>query len=221
MNYTAKQIAASLDLAVLKPTATRDDVRNACALANKYGIKSVCVAPTHVALAAPLFNNVSCVIGYPHGNTFTNSKRYEAFHAMRNGARELDVVINYGQFLDGNSDLVMYELWQVVLVAKRHNALVKAILETYFYTPQQLRDACAICINAEVDYIKTSTGVGTGAIQDDVRVILDAVRGTSVRVKASGGIWTYEQAARFLDMGCTRIGSSSFHSLLPGESNNE
>jgi len=222
MNYTAEQIAARLDLAVLKPTATRNDVKCACALANKHGIKSVCVAPIYVPLAVSLFNNVSCVIGFPHGNSMPDSKCHESWYAMIKGAKELDVVVNYGRFLDGDSEPMERELQLIVRDAKYHDVPVKAILETYYYSPLQIREACRICADAEVDFIKTSTGYAEyGAEEWAVKQIINAVRGTPLCVKASGGIKTYKDAARMLDLGCDRIGSGSFHSLLPTETNHE
>jgi len=222
MNYTAEQIAARLDLAVLKPTATRNDVKCACALANKHGIKSVCVAPIYVPLAVSLFNNVSCVIGFPHGNSMPDTKCHEALYAMINGAKELDVVVNYGRFLDGDSEPMELELQEIVREAKYHNVLVKAILETCYYSRLQIREACYICADTEVGFVKTSTGYASnGATEWAVQEIIDAVCLTPLRVKASGGIKTYKDAARMLDLGCDRIGSGSFHSLLPTETNHE
>jgi deoxyribose-phosphate aldolase len=215
MNYTSQQIADALDLAVLKPTATAGDVTRACALANKHKIKSVCVAPCNVRLAAGLFDNISAVVGFPHGNSTADAKYYEAVAAIRDGAKELDVVINYGRFLDGELWPVMTELALVVSAAHRSGVLVKAILETCRYTSKQTTEACRICVDAGVDFVKTSTGFGRhGATPDAVQLMLDAVQGKA-RVKASGGIATYADAARYLDMGCARIGSSKFYELLP------
>jgi len=216
MNYTKEDIAAALDLAVLKPTATMEDVRCACALANKHGIKSVCVAPVYIWLAASMHDNVSTVIAFPHGNTVPNAKLEEAYLAMTNGARELDVVVNYGRFLDGDHDIVFAELKPIITRARRYGAKVKAILETCYYTPAQLVDACNRCIEAGVDFLKTSTGFGReGADPKRVNLMLNAAEGTDVEVKASGGIRAYADAERYLDMGCTRLGSSHFLELLP------
>ncbi len=214
MSYTPQQIAAALDLAVLKPTATADDVRDACALANKHNIVSVCVAPCHVKLAASIHDNVSTVIGFPHGNGLWNAKLVEAAKAIDNGAKELDVVVNYGRYLDGDRITIGEELW--ALVGLHPDVRVKAILESCYYTPAQLLDAAKICVNFGVDWLKTSTGFGReGATPGAVAILLKAAEGTSVEVKASGGVKTYADASTYLTMGCTRLGSSRYSELLP------
>ena len=214
MTYTKEKIASVLDLAVLKPTATRADVRDACAIANKYGIKSVCVAPCNVELAAHRGVNVCAVIGFPHGNSTLEAKYAEAVKAMRDGATELDVVLNYGRFLDGDIYTVQAELGLIVATAHSCGVRVKAILESCFYTPNQLREMCHICVDGGVDFVKTSTGFFDGATVGVVQILIDSV-GDQCRVKASGGVNTYARAARYLDMGCLRLGASNFFNLLP------
>ena len=216
MSYSKEQIAAILDLAVLKPTATQQDIKDACALANKHGIRSVCVAPCNVKLAASLFGNVSAVVGFPHGTSEPAVKYLEATTAMRDGARELDMVLNYGRFLGGDPSPVIAELAVVVSAAHQVGVTVKAILETCYHTPAQIREMCRICVNCGTDFVKTSTGFGQeGATFGTVQIMLDAVDGSGVQVKASGGIHHYAQVARYLDLGCTRIGASNFNELLP------
>lgn len=215
MNYTTEDIADSLDLAVLQPTAAAADVRAACALAVARGIKSVCVAPTWVPMAANLHNNVCAVIAFPHGDTTPNVKYAESLAAINAGAKELDVVTAYGQFLGGNNPRVFWEIADIVRLAKPRGVLIKAILETCYYTQDQIREACRLCIAVGVDFVKTSTGFGAGgATPEAVKTMLEAVNGKA-QVKASGGIKTYADAAYFLDMGCTRIGASRFWELLP------
>ena len=215
MTYTPRQIADALDLAVLKPNATRNDVECACALAYKHKIKSVCVAPIYVPLAVNLFGNVSCVIGFPHGNSTPDAKYREAADALRDGAKELDVVTNYGRFLDGDSSPIIEELEVIVSVTHGRGAVVKAILETCYYTPKQIRQACDICVEHGVDFVKTSTGFGPkGAEYVPTLTMIDAVK-DKCQVKASGGINNYARAQFYLDLGCTRLGSSKFLELLP------
>lgn len=216
MTYTQQQIADALDLAVLKPTATTDDVIAACELAAYYGIKSICVASSLVPRVRATGETACAVIGFPHGNMLPSAKRAEAVAAMKMGARELDVVVNYGRFLNGYLDYIPYELAGIVDSAKARGVVVKAILETCYYSPHQIRVACGRCIAAGVDFVKTSTGFGpAGATPEAVKIMIDAVRGTNVGVKASGGIKTYADAARYLDLGCTRIGASVYRELLP------
>ncbi len=218
--YTKEEICNALDYSVLKPTATKNDIVCACALANKNNIKSVCVAPIYVPLAASLFDNVSTVIGFPHGNIPPSTKAMEAWSAIYYGARELDVVVNYGLFLDGDSELMRSELKEIVRIAQlaSKQVIVKAILETCYYTTRQLVKACGILQRCGVDFIKTSTGFASeGATRGVVNVLRDAIYylDSDMRIKASGGIKTYKDVCTFLEMGCTRIGSSSFYDLLP------
>lgn len=215
MNYTKEQIAAALDLAVLKPTATTADVRAACALAVARKIKSVCVAPTWVPMASDLYGNVCAVISFPHGSTLPKAKYAEAVAAMDCGAKELDVVVNYGRFLDSGHPDAFWEIATIVEAARPRGVLVKAILEICHYAPDQLHQACRLCVESGVDFVKTSTGFGlSGASVEAVKTMLEAVDGEA-QVKASGGIKTYADAARYLDLGCTRLGSSTYLGLLP------
>jgi len=215
MTYTKEQIAAALDLAVLKPTATAADVRAACALAVVGKVKSVCVAPAWVPMASDLYDNVCAVVAFPYGNTLPEAKHAEAVAAMDCGAKELDVVVNYGRFLDGGQHDAFWEIASIVKTAHPRGVLVKAVLEVCHYTPDQLRQACRLCVAAGVDFVKTSTGFGVGgATPEAVTTMLQAVDG-EVQVRASGGIKTYADAARYLDLGCTRIGASTYLGLLP------
>ena len=215
MNYTKEQISSALDYAALSPLTTVDDIKRSCALANKNAIRSVCVAPIYVLFASQLFDNVSTVIGFPHGNTLPASKIHEAYCAIQSGAKEIDFVINYGRFLDGDDYILKLELESMVLIAKRYHILIKAILETCYYTPKQIWNACRICATSGVNYVKSSTGYGKhGATPETIDIMLDAVKGKA-EVKASGGIHNYAQVKLYLDMGCTRIGSSYYQALLP------
>lgn len=214
MSYTKQQIADALDYAVLNPSVTEEDISVGCAFANKHKLVSICVAPVHVQLAASYHPNVSTVISYPHGNLDLLSKYQSAMNAIVAGAKELDVVVNFGRYLGGDGAIIYNELQPICVYARTRGVLVKAILETALYTSCQLRDACRLCVTAGVDFIKTSTGAIRGATVGDVITILDAV-GDRVGVKASGGIKKYADVAQFLDLGCERIGSSSYLELLP------
>jgi deoxyribose-phosphate aldolase len=210
-----ERIARALDLAVLKPTATREDVRKAAALVEKEGIASLCVAPCNVTVARRITTRVTAVIGFPHGNTTPAVKLAEAALAVGHGATELDVVINYGRFLEGRERLVHEELTWIVHTVRKFGVPVKAILETCYYNGQQLWNACQLCVKCGVDFVKTSTGYAAGgATPEAVRVMLEAVAGKA-QVKASGGIKTYADAAMYLDLGCTRLGAGRYEELLP------
>ncbi len=221
-NYTKEEICNALDYSVLKPTTTRADIVCACTLANKSHIKSVCVPQIHVPLACSMFWNVSTVIGFPHGNTPPSIKATEALAAIQCGAMELDVVVNYGRFLDGDSEFMISELNEIVRIAHHpsRRVIVKAILETCYYTTPQLIEACRILHRCGVDFVKTSTGFASkGATMAAVNELLNTISDldSDMQVKASGFIRTYKDVCAYLEMGCTRIASSSFYSLLPQE----
>jgi len=215
MTYTKEQIAAALDLAVLKPTATRYDVIEAAKLVEAHNIASICVAPINVAIARKHTRRVCAVIGFPHGNSLVEVKRVEAARAIDYGACELDVVMNYGRFLEGHWSTIESELYSIISEAHSYGISVKVILETCYYTPEQIIQACEICVSCGANWVKTSTGYADGgATPGVVQLMLDSVK-DKAQVKASGGIKTYADAKRYLDMGCTRIGSSRFTELLP------
>lgn len=213
--YSPKEIANALDYAVLSPLATLETIRDGCTFANKHGLKSICVAPVNVELAAKLHGNVCSVIGFPHGNVCSGIKYMEAIRAVVDGARELDVVVNYGRYLGGNLGIIKEDLRDICAYARANGVLVKSLLESCYYTSSQLRDACRRCVEAGVHFVKTSTGFGkSSATPGDVAVMLDAVKGPGVQVKASGGIKNYGDARQYLDLGCTRLGSSRYLELL-------
>ena len=213
MSYTPEQIADALDYAVLSPLATIEDIQFGCAFANKHKLKSICVASVNVNWAASLHDNVTSVIGFPHGNISPHSKAEEAIMAIDNGAKELDVVLNYGRYLGGDLTVIGHDLHTLCHYAKQNGVMVKAILETCHYTTRQIYDACQRCVKEGVDFVKTSTGAFGGATVGAVTAMLDAVDGRA-GVKASGGIKSYGTARTFLDLGCTRLGSSSYLELL-------
>jgi deoxyribose-phosphate aldolase len=213
MNYTNKQIAAALDFAVLKPTTSRDQVTQACELAKANHFASVCVRPCDVRQATSFGVRVSTVIGFPHGGNAVPVKEFEAQHAIWNGADEIDAVINYARLLDGSYDYVYEEIQQLRRAVP--NNILKIILETGCLAKYQTQLACKMCAKAGVDYVKTSTGFnGPGASTVDIIRIREALQGSSVQIKASGGINTNIEAVDYLNLGCTRIGSSKWMELL-------
>lgn len=212
MNDT-RRIAYALDLAVLRPDASSFDVLKAAKAVGPYGFASICVAPCNVQLALSHTPRVCAVIGFPHGNTLSEVKCIEAHRVLDYGAFELDVVINFGRFLDGYTEVVKSELRTIVKDAHPCGVKVKAILETCYYMPKQIELACQICVEAGVDWVKTSTGFAGGATPQAVKIMLKAVGG-SAQVKASGGIKTRADALMYLNLGCTRIGASRYKDLL-------
>jgi deoxyribose-phosphate aldolase len=223
MSYTKEQIAAALDLAVLKPTAATGDVIAAARLVKEENLASICVAPCNVRLAKQYTDRVCAVIGFPHGTTTPEVKEFEARQAIANGATELDVVCNYSYFLDGTCSLDdppfdRLGIGGVVDVAHKQGVLVKAILETYCLDVGQIMQLCEMCVREGVDFVKTSTGCGPGGATPEavwaMRRIIEEL-GSRVQIKASGGIKTYADACHYLRLGCTRIGASVYRELLP------
>ena len=165
--WTKAQVAATLDHAALKPTMTDEDIKVECALGAKHKVASVCVRPSDAPLAAKELEGtgvpVCVVIGFPHGSNRPEVKGLEAKLAIEDGAKELDMVMNIGKFLSGDYDWVKRDIEAVVAEAKKADGvLVKVILETCFLTLEQTAKACEISKEAGADFVKTSTGFGSG-----------------------------------------------------------
>jgi deoxyribose-phosphate aldolase len=164
---------------------------------------------------------VASVIGFPHGAQRPEVKALEARQAIAAGARELDMVMNVGALKSGDQPLVRADIAAVVAEAQPKHVLVKVILETCYLAPAEIAAACRLAESAGADFVKTSTGFGvkasgpTGATPEAVQVMLDTVGGR-LQVKASGGIRTWDDAVRYLDMGCTRIGVGDAAAILDG-----
>lgn len=218
MNYSPQEIANVLDYALLNPNVGNMAIDDAANFCDRHGIKCFCVASANVYIASSYHPNVASVIGFPHGNMSPRAKLEEAKQAVSDGAKELDVVVNYGRFNTGDWGIIKEELGRLTTFAHHHHVIVKAILETCTMNASLIMAACEECIEAEVDYVKTSTGFGcNGADTMAVRTMLDAVEGTGIKVKASGGIKCYKDAKMYLDMGCKRLGTSRYEELLPCE----
>ncbi|MEN6367644.1 MAG: deoxyribose-phosphate aldolase [Thermoguttaceae bacterium] len=218
MNYTREQLLRTLDVAVLRPNATVSEIMTTARAADRLGLASVCVNPINVKIATGICKRVCSVVGFPHGNTYPVVKVQEAGYAVVEGAREIDFVLNYGRFLSGDLGTVEQEIKYLTKLCKPRGIVLKAILETCYLTPPQIDELCKLCVAGGVDFVKTSTGFGDGgATAGAVAVMLNAVKGSNVQVKASGGISTYEDACKFLDMGCTRlgVGYTKWEGILP------
>jgi deoxyribose-phosphate aldolase len=221
MPWTRKQIAQTIDHAALKPVMTDQDIRAACQLGKKYGVASVCVRPSDVALAAQELAGSgvvpSVVIGFPHGANRPETKALEARLAIADGAVELDMVMNIGKFKSGDHAWVQRDIEAVVAEARKQPGVqVKVILETCWLTPEQIATACLIAKAAGADFVKTSTGFGDGPATPEAITVMRKTVGDSLGVKASGGVRTYETACQYLDLGCQRLGVASTKEVLEG-----
>jgi len=210
----ASEIAAMIDHTILKPEANSEDVRRLCQEAIEYGFFSVCVNPTYVKQVHRLLSGskvaTCCVVGFPLGASSPETKAMEARRAIREGASEIDMVINVGAMKSGDEDLVLRDIRAVVEACRDGSALLKVILETSLLTPAEIVRVCEMCMQAGADYVKTSTGFGSaGAKEENVRLMARTVAPRNLGVKASGGIRSYDDAIRMIQAGATRIGASS------------
>ncbi|HAS81837.1 MAG TPA: deoxyribose-phosphate aldolase [Verrucomicrobia bacterium] len=220
MIFTQAQVASVIDHAVLKTEYSDADIRQAAAMCKRRGIGTLCVRPTDALLAARELAGSDCrvcvVVGFPLGANRGEVKALEAEWAIRDGAVELDMVMNVGRFKSGERALVQQDIAGVVAVAHRHGVIVKVILETGLLTACEIADACRLAQAAGADYVKTATGLsGGGATPEAVAIMLDTV-GSSMKVKASGGIRNWADAVAFLRQGCSRLGIGSSEAVLDG-----
>lgn len=214
-------IARIIDHTLLRPEATAADIRKVCTEARKYRFASVCVNPYWVPIAASELAEssvkVCCVAGFPLGANATRIKVAETEAAVRDRAREIDMVINIGELRGGNPDAVREDIRGVVNAAHASGAIVKVILETALLDDPQKTIACTLAKEAGADFVKTSTGFGPGgATVHDVELMRRLV-GDAMGVKASGGIRTLEDARRMIAAGATRIGASASVSIVEAE----
>jgi deoxyribose-phosphate aldolase len=213
-------LASLIDHSVLKPTSTVQDVKDGAVIALKYQTAAYCIRPSDVPLAAKLLAGsevkVCTVIGFPHGTTDTTSKAFEAAEAVRNGAHEVDMVINIGWMLSGDLVAVEDDIRQVVNAARAVNdtTCIKVILETAFLSKEQIVKACELSESAGADFVKTSTGFAPeGATVENI-TLMRATVGERLGVKASGGIRTLEQVEALVAAGASRVGLSGTSEIL-------
>lgn len=209
-------IAEKIDHTLLRADAREEEVRRYCQEAIRHGFASVCVNSCHVSLAAGLLKGsgvkVCCVVGFPLGAMSAKAKAYEASAAVQEGAEEVDMVMNIGAMKDGNICRVEEDIRAVVTASG--NAVVKVILETCLLEPEEIYKACCLSVKAGAGFVKTSTGFSEGgATIESVRLMKQAVGGLA-KVKASGGIRTYEQACDLIEAGADRIGAGNGLLLL-------
>jgi len=205
--------AGLIDHTLLKPEASRDEIRKLCLEAVKFGFASVCINPWNVPLAAELLRGtkvkVCTVIGFPLGATLPQVKIHEAEEVIKLGAQEVDMVINIGALKSGQDDVVESDIRGVVEAAHRGRAICKVILETVLLSVEEKVRALVACKQAGADFVKTSTGFSTaGATAEDV-ALMRAVVGTEIGVKAAGGVRSFEDLKRMVCAGATRIGASA------------
>jgi deoxyribose-phosphate aldolase len=212
-------IGSLIDHTLLKPDATSEDVRKLCAEAVQHNFASVCINSSFVVLAASLLagsvTKPICVVGFPLGAMSSTAKAFEAKEAVLAGAQEIDMVIKIGALKEGSFSLVYEDISQVVQAAKPYP--VKVILETALLTEEEKVFSCVISKAAGAAFVKTCTGFSGGkATEEDIKLMRRVV-GADFGVKASGGIRTYEDAAKMIAAGANRIGTSAGVAIALGE----
>jgi len=236
MKYSYEELAKMIDHSLLHPTMTDQELEEGCRLAAKYQVASVCIKPYATKRAAELLKGtgvlVGAVIGFPHGNSTTESKRYETELACKDGAVEIDMVTNIGKALSGDWRYVEGDVRAVCDEAHKHGAKVKVIFENDYLTKggaglnsdEFKKRLCEICERAGADWVKTSTGYGfvkqpdgsynyKGATEHDLALMRSAVS-AKVQVKAAGGVRDLDGLIRVRELGASRCGASATAAML-------
>jgi deoxyribose-phosphate aldolase len=224
-----KDLAKMIDHSILQPTHTDEDLRIQCEVAKKWDVASVCVKPYAVRQACKFLKDtdvhVGCVIGFPHGNSSTAVKVFEAEQACNDGATEIDMVINIGKALGGDWDYVESEIRSVTSICHQNKAIVKVIFETDFITKEEDKiRLCEICTRVGADFVKTSSGYGfvkqpdgnfnyKGATLEDIG-LMRKHSGPKVQVKCAGGVRTLDDLLKMKAAGATRSGATATEAML-------
>lgn len=224
-----KELAKMIDHSILHPTMTDEDLKRECEVAKKYDVASVCVKPYAVKQAVENLKGtdvlVGCVIGFPAGNSAIEVKVFEAETACKDGAVEIDMVINVAKALQGDWDYIEKEIGAVTEVCHKHGAIVKVIFETdYVNRKEDIIKLCQICTKVGADYVKTSSGFGfvkqangdynyVGATIENLK-LMKASSGPKVKVKAAGGVRSLDGLLAVQEAGCTRCGATATITIL-------
>jgi deoxyribose-phosphate aldolase len=217
---TKEEVAKTIDHAVLKPEFTDADLQKHAQMCIENKVFSMCVKPCDIKSAKTLLEGsgvmVSCVLSFPHGADATPVKIFQAKQAIKDGVDEIDMVMNIGKFLGEDYHYVVEDIASVVEEAHNYGVLVKVIQESGFLTLEQVQKACELSYMAGADFVKTSTGFGPGKATPEVIDVMVKTVGDKMKVKASGGIRTWEDAVAFLDQGADRLGIGSTEAVLNG-----
>jgi deoxyribose-phosphate aldolase len=215
---TYDAIAKRIDHSLLGPTLTEHELKEGCELAARYGTASVCIKPFAVSLAARLLRGTGVAagttVGFPHGGHATAVKVFESQRAMEDGATELDMVINIGHALGGQWEAVAADIAAVTKAAHDGGAIVKVIFENCYLSDDQKVKLCRVCGDVGADYVKTSTGYGTGGATHEDLILMRRSAPLHVKLKAAGGVRTLDGAIAFAELGCDRIGASKTAEIL-------
>lgn len=211
---TNEEMLTYVDHTLLKPTATWNQIKTLCEEAIKYHTASVCIPCSFISRAHEAFPelNLCTVVGFPLGYSTTASKLFETREALHNGASEIDMVVNLGDVKEGNFDKVTQEIRELKKACG--DKILKVIIETCYLTEEEKIELCYCVTDGGADFIKTSTGFGSaGATFDDIKLFREHI-GPGVKIKAAGGIRTYEDIVTYIELGCDRLGCSAAIKVL-------
>lgn len=211
---TNAEMLTYVDHTLLKPTATWDQIKALCQEALKYHTASVCIPCSFIKKAHETFPelNICTVVGFPLGYSTTASKLFETKEALENGASEIDMVVNLGDVKEGNFEKVTDEIGELKKACG--DKILKVIIETCYLTEEEKIALCHCVTDAKADFIKTSTGFGSaGATFDDIKLFKENI-GPDVKIKAAGGIRTFEDIVTYIELGCDRLGCSAAIKVL-------
>ena len=211
---TNEEMLTYVDHTLLKPTSTWNQIKTLCEEALKYHTASVCIPCSFISRAHEAFPelNLCTVVGFPLGYSTTASKLFETREALHNGASEIDMVVNLGDVKEGNFDKVTQEIRELKKACG--DKILKVIIETCYLTEEEKIELCHCVTDGGADFIKTSTGFGSaGATFDDIKLFREHI-GPGVKIKAAGGIRTYEDIVTYIDLGCDRLGCSAAIKVL-------
>lgn len=213
-------ILSHIDHTLLKPYSTWEDMVKLCDEALEFKTASVCVPQTYIKRISDVYKgkiNICTVVGFPLGYNSTESKIIEIKNAIENGANEIDMVVNISDVKNGNYEKVENEIRE--LKAACGDKILKVIIETCYLTEEEKIAMCKAVTNANADYIKTSTGFGTGGATMEDIILFKKHIGDNVKIKAAGGVKSVEDLISFIEAGCSRIGTSSAVSMIKGNVN--
>ncbi len=218
MDYSYSDISKMIDHSLLQPTMNQDVLEAGIKLALAYDAASVCIMPYYVKRCAELLKGstvkASTTIGFPHGGHTTAIKKAEALQAIADGCEELDMVVNISKVLSGDWDYVTADIKAVIDVAHAAGQKVKVIFENCYLNDDQKTRLCQICTELNADWVKTSTGYGTGGATLEDLVLMRKVSGDHVQVKAAGGVRELDKLLEVRAIGVTRIGASATKVIL-------
>lgn len=218
VDYTYEQIAKMIDHSLLNPVLTDEELERGCRIAREYRVASVCIKPYYLKRCAEILQGSSVLpsttIGFPHGGHTTAIKVAEALQALNDGGVELDMVVNIGKVLSGDWEYVRNDIWRVVEVAHAHGGIVKVIFENCYLQDEHKIRLCEICAEVGADFVKTSTGFGSGGATLEDLKLLRQHSPPHVQVKAAGGIRTLDALLEVRAIGVTRVGATRTVEIL-------